>query len=145
MTDTAPAYRYVEGEPKLTTLMRVAKIDDKTLRSAVNLGGNLVTMATTDFALYGESLRLAGGDVSARLSEAAAEAVVRKPRVREALVGDVERAIGVLRRRVEEGGADTRAVESLVEANRVSAKTIKDLEAALAKQEKRLAKLEKGG
>jgi hypothetical protein len=57
----------------------------------------------------------------------------------------VERAIGVLRRRVEEGGADTRAVESLVEANRVSAKTIKDLEAALAKQEKRLAKLEKGG
>jgi hypothetical protein len=145
MADTAPAYRHVEGEPRLTTLMRVARIDDKTLRSAVNLGGNLFTMATTDFALYGESLRLAGGDVSARLSEAAAQAVVRKPQVREALVGDVERAIGVLRRRVEEGGADKHAVESLVEANRASAKTIKDLETALAKQEKRLAKLEKGG
>jgi hypothetical protein len=172
MMDTAPAYRYVEGEPQLTTLLRIARIDEKTLRSAVNLGGHLATMATSDAGVYGEGFRLVAADAGASIGDAAVQAVMRKPQVRETLVGDVERQLIALRRRVDEGRGDQAGVETVVErqitdrmqdvggkmeqmladANRASAKTIKDLEAALAKQdkrsellEKRLAKLEKGG
>jgi hypothetical protein len=142
MKDTASAYRFVEDEPRLATLLRVARIDEDTLRSAVNFGGNVVSIASPGFAAYGTGLRLAGSDAAARLSEAAA-AVVRKPAVRNALIGDVERELVALRRRVDEGRPDTTTMEALAEANRASARTIKDLETAIAKHEKRSTLLEK--
>ncbi|MGH6927869.1 MAG: hypothetical protein ACREEV_06100, partial [Dongiaceae bacterium] len=170
MVQTAPAYRHLEGEPQLTTLFRIAGIDEKALRSVVNLGGNLAMAVTSDAAAQG--LSLARADIGARITDAAVHAVVQKPQVREALVGGVERELAALRRRVDEGQADEGTVETLVErqvtdrmqdvsgrmertlaeANRASARTVKELKTALHEQEKRndliekrLAKLEKGG
>jgi hypothetical protein len=101
-------------------------------------------------------------DVGGRVTDAAVSAVLERPHLRAALIGGVEKDIAELRKRVDASepkesddelmqAVNRRIEQMLADAGKTSAKTTKELRAALAEQEKRndqlekrLAKLEKG-
>jgi hypothetical protein len=121
MATTSPTYRFLEGRPQLAALFQVANLDENTVRSAVNLAGNLGSLALVgrDFTTTGFDFDMSA--IGPRMKDAALGAVIEQPQLREALVGPVRIELIGLREQVE-------AVRKRNDA-----------------LEKRLAKLEKGG
>jgi hypothetical protein len=101
MTKSMPAYQRIEGQPQLSTLFKVAGINESQLSTVVNLGGHLsgaVAMGTGTSVPQFE-LNLPG--LTTRVRNAAVSAVLEQPEARETLVGDVERDLTSLRRTVD--------------------------------------------
>lgn len=170
MVTMAPSYRHLEGQPQLPTLFRIADIDETQFRAAINLGGNVGSMGTLVGDIAAPKIKRAGTEVVRQLDETAVRAVLRRPQVRQALVGATDEKVEVLSRRMEEMTIDeeamtdavsremgnklrniSRAVDRRLTASSLgSTKVVKDLKSALQEQRKlnkalegRLAKLEK--
>ncbi len=137
MTQTAPASRHLDDVPRLGSLLRLVGVDDASLRSAVDLGGNLATLSSgLDFSA--PALSAARREVGVQIADNAVAAVLERPQFRQAIAGHVERELRVV---------NDKLGQALAEANRTASKAAKDLkeqEKRYDRLEKRLASLEKG-
>ncbi|MDJ0653699.1 MAG: hypothetical protein QNJ40_06085 [Xanthomonadales bacterium] len=170
MAQTAPAYRHIEGQAQLPTLYKIAKVNEATVRSAINLGGNLSTAALGEVSVSPEILKTP--EFAQGIGDIAVSTLVDRPVVRERLLGPTQAEIADLKRQVEGFEIDEEEVEQLIErrvegklrnidraldrrltASSLSAtKVVKDLKAQLQEQKKtnrllenRLKKLETAG
>ena len=102
MSQLAPTYRHIEGMPQLQTLFKIANVDENTVRSAVNLGGNLTAGAALAKGIDTQGFEIDLPGKADQLAEGAITTLIQHPNARELLVGDLEQTISALRVRVDD-------------------------------------------